>query len=392
MKKLFAAACLAALVAMPAAGRAEDITRFAPLKAEELSPAQKAWADMIAAPPRNAKFGTPPYRAYIRNPELAPRLSALSEYLRWNTSLPPRLSEMAILITARQWTAQYEWFAHYPLALKAGLDPKICGDISAGQRPDNMRDDEAALYDLATALYRDKKVTDPVYKAARRQIRRARRHGYHRHHRLLRSGLDDADHHAGGCAERQRAAAAGCRNEIVGWATKVRIRIRPGYGCGVKAHPPARVDSAAIAARRARRPGGFPARGRLAELTRDSLQDPDHRLEFFQENRPGEIIALRVADLGGGLQISQLLEGFDAFGDHGHAERFAQRFDRPQDALAARALMDVGDEGAVDLDLVGGDIGQRRQRRIADAEIVDRNSDPELAEDRQDLGPGNGSW
>src|ERR1700737_90018 len=166
MKNLLAAISLAALIAMPSASRAEDITRFAPLKADQLTPAQKEWADMIAAPPGNAKFTGPPYRAYIRNPDLAPRLSALSEYLRWNTSLPPRLSELAILITARQWTAQYEWFAHYPLALKGGLDPKVAGDIAAGRRPDNMRDDEAALYDLATALYRDRKVTDPVYKAA----------------------------------------------------------------------------------------------------------------------------------------------------------------------------------------------------------------------------------
>ena len=121
---------------------------------------------MIAPPPRNAKITNPPYRAYVRNPDLAPKLSALSDYLRWNTSLPPRLSELAILITARQWTAQYEWFAHYPLALKGGLDPKVAGDIAAGKRPDNMKDDEAALYDLAIALYRDKKVSDPVYKAA----------------------------------------------------------------------------------------------------------------------------------------------------------------------------------------------------------------------------------
>ena len=166
MRNLLAAYCLATLIATPQISRADDITRFAPLKAEELNPAQKAWADMIAAPPRNAKFTNPPYRAYIRNPDLAPRLTAMSEYLRWNTSLPPRLSELAILITARQWTAQYEWFAHYPLALKGGLDPKVANDIAAGKRPDNMKDDEAALYDLATALYRDKKVSDPVYKAA----------------------------------------------------------------------------------------------------------------------------------------------------------------------------------------------------------------------------------
>ena len=166
MKHLLAACGLAALIASPQASRAEDITRFAPLKAEELNPAQKSWADAIAVPPRNAKFANPPYRAYIRNPDLAPRLSALSDYLRWNTSLPPRLSELAILITARQWTAQYEWFAHYPLALKGGLDPSIANDIAAGKRPGNMKDDEAALYDFATALYVDRKVSDPIYKAA----------------------------------------------------------------------------------------------------------------------------------------------------------------------------------------------------------------------------------
>jgi 4-carboxymuconolactone decarboxylase len=166
MKKLLAAISLATLVAMPQMSRAEDIARFAPLKAEELDPAQKAWAEAIAAPPRNAKFTNPPYRAYIRSPEMAPRLTALTEYLRWKTSLPPRLSELAILITAREWTAQYEWFAHYPLALRGGLDPKVLSAIAEGRRPDNMKDDEAALYDLAMALYRDKKVPDPVYKAA----------------------------------------------------------------------------------------------------------------------------------------------------------------------------------------------------------------------------------
>jgi 4-carboxymuconolactone decarboxylase len=75
MKNLLAAISLAALLATPGPGRAEDITRFAPLKADQLTPAQKQWADMIAAPPRNAKFTGPPYRAYIRNPDLAPRLS-----------------------------------------------------------------------------------------------------------------------------------------------------------------------------------------------------------------------------------------------------------------------------------------------------------------------------
>jgi 4-carboxymuconolactone decarboxylase len=166
MKRLLTFIAIAASLAVAPSVRADEITRFLPMKAEQLNSEQKKWADMISAPPRNAKFVNPPYRAYIYNPDLANRLTAMSEYLRWNTSLPPRLSELAILITARQWTAQYEWYAHYPLALKGGLDPKVADAIAAGKRPETMKDDEAALYDLATELYRDKKVSDPVYKAA----------------------------------------------------------------------------------------------------------------------------------------------------------------------------------------------------------------------------------
>jgi 4-carboxymuconolactone decarboxylase len=76
------------------------------------------------------------------------------------------LSELAILITARHWSAQYECSAHYPLALKGGLDAKVADDIAAGIRPANMKDDEAALFDFATELYRDKKVSDGAYKTA----------------------------------------------------------------------------------------------------------------------------------------------------------------------------------------------------------------------------------
>jgi 4-carboxymuconolactone decarboxylase len=170
MKRFFVSGLLVSALVVSSLAHAEQAMRFGPLKVDELNPAQKVWADSIAAPPRNAKFANPPYRAYIRNPELATRLSALSDYLRWNTSLPPRLSEFAIIITARQWTAQYEWFAHYPLAIKAGLDPKIAADVAAGNRPDGMRPDEAALYDLATELYRDKKVSDATYSAAIQQF------------------------------------------------------------------------------------------------------------------------------------------------------------------------------------------------------------------------------
>jgi 4-carboxymuconolactone decarboxylase len=145
---------------------ADEIVRFAPLSPDQLSPEQRAWAEAITAPPRNARFTNPPYRAYIRNIELAQKLTPLSDYLRWNTSLPARLSEMAILITAREWSSQYEWAAHYPLAMKGGLDPSIAEDIAHGRRPQAMKDDETALYDLATELYRAKNVSDATYAAA----------------------------------------------------------------------------------------------------------------------------------------------------------------------------------------------------------------------------------
>ena len=166
MKRSIMAIGLIAFVAAIPASQAEDAARFAPLSAEELTPPQKAWAAELAASPRNGKFGNPPFRAYIRSPDLAPKLTALADYLRWHTSLPPRLSELAILITAREWTAQYEWYAHYPHAIEGGLDPRVAAAIAAGKRPDGMRDDETALYDLATALYRERKVSDAVYKAA----------------------------------------------------------------------------------------------------------------------------------------------------------------------------------------------------------------------------------
>jgi 4-carboxymuconolactone decarboxylase len=166
MKKAAIILGLVATVAAAPFAHAEDIARFPPLKTEELTPPQNAFADRLTAPPRNGKVTNPPYRAYVRSPELADQLISLADYVRYKTSLPPRLSEMAILITARQWTAQYEWYAHYPQAMKGGLDPKVAEAIANGERPQGMKDDETALYDLATSLYRDRKVTDAIYKAA----------------------------------------------------------------------------------------------------------------------------------------------------------------------------------------------------------------------------------
>ena len=102
----------------------------------------------------------------LRSPELAERAQALGEYLRFNSSLPARLNEFAILITARYWNAQYEWSAHHPLALKGGLDPKVADELAQGRRPAGMQKDEAIVHDFCKELHEKKSVSESHYQAA----------------------------------------------------------------------------------------------------------------------------------------------------------------------------------------------------------------------------------
>ena len=123
MKFLLIATCLVVLQGVSSISKGQDAAyRFAPLQADQLPAEQKKWAETITAPPRNGKFTNPPYRAYIHSPELATRLIPLSDYLRWNTSLPARLSELAILIPAPDRPIRV--VRTLPVAIKAGLD--IC--------------------------------------------------------------------------------------------------------------------------------------------------------------------------------------------------------------------------------------------------------------------------
>jgi 4-carboxymuconolactone decarboxylase len=94
------------------------------------------------------------------------RARAMGDYLRYKSALPPRLSEFVILITAREWTQQYEWNAHYPIALKAGLKTETANAIAEGRRPAQMSDEEAALYDFCQELHHDKSVSDATYAKA----------------------------------------------------------------------------------------------------------------------------------------------------------------------------------------------------------------------------------
>jgi len=140
--------------------------RFSELRLDQLTPEQQQMAVHLKTPPRNSALNGGPFNAYARSPGLGLLLLQVSDYVRFNSSLPPRLSEFAIMIAARQWSQPYEWRAHYPLAIKGGLDRQILVDLGAGSRPQGMKEDEAALYDFCTELYRDKNVDDATFKAA----------------------------------------------------------------------------------------------------------------------------------------------------------------------------------------------------------------------------------
>ena len=148
------------------AGSAIALTgeRMATIPLDKMSPAQRSVADAIMSGPRKSIGG--PFNAWLRSPDLADRLQKVGEYIRFNTSLDKRVNEMAIIMTAQAWGSQYEWYAHAPLAIKAGLDPAIVAAIGAGRKPENMKDDEAIVWEFSTQLRRDHGVDDAIYAKA----------------------------------------------------------------------------------------------------------------------------------------------------------------------------------------------------------------------------------
>jgi 4-carboxymuconolactone decarboxylase len=138
------------------------MTRLPMIPEDKLNDAQRRAIQAVTAGKRAGVRG--PFPALLRSPELCEKAAVLGEMMRYNTSLPPRLSEMAILITAYNWRAQYEWYAHAPLAEKGGLGADIIEAIRVGKRPTSMKPDEAALYDVCTELHNTKRVSDATYK------------------------------------------------------------------------------------------------------------------------------------------------------------------------------------------------------------------------------------
>ena len=167
MSSLMAAAAggwvAATMFAPPATGKEP---RFPQLTMDQLSDAQKPLGEQVMKISSVGIGG--PYNPLMRSPVLGQRLFDLFHYLRWETSVPTKLNEFAIIIIGRQWRSQVEWFAHAPLAAKAGLKPEIIAEVKEGKRPSNMAEDEAVTYDFVTELTTTQKVSDETYARAKK--------------------------------------------------------------------------------------------------------------------------------------------------------------------------------------------------------------------------------
>jgi 4-carboxymuconolactone decarboxylase len=141
------------------------MSRYRELKREELSPEQQTAWDGIVSGPRGRVSG--PFNVLLLSPALAEKAQRLGQFARYDSSLPPRLSELAILVTGRYWSAQYEWFAHRRLALEAGVSEDVVNAIRDGMAPDFDKEDERVVYNFATTLHRDKRVSDAVFEATK---------------------------------------------------------------------------------------------------------------------------------------------------------------------------------------------------------------------------------
>src|SRR5438477_9176600 len=141
------------------------MSRYRDITVAEMNPAQKRGHDQIIAGARG-RFGGP-FQLLIRAPEICEHASKLGEHLRWGTSLPDRLSELAIITTAKFWRAQYEWYAHAPLAEKAGVPAAAIEAIRQGQTPRFAQNDETLIHRICTELFQTQRLSDPCFEEAK---------------------------------------------------------------------------------------------------------------------------------------------------------------------------------------------------------------------------------
>jgi len=142
--------------------------RFPQLTMDQLNEKQRPLGEQIMKVSSVGLGG--PYNPMLRSPVFAQKMFDLLYYLRWQTSVPLKLNEFAILIIGREWRSQVEWFAHAPLAIKAGLSPEIVAKLKTNQRPSNMPPEESAVYDFVTELTTTHVVSDETFNRAKRLL------------------------------------------------------------------------------------------------------------------------------------------------------------------------------------------------------------------------------
>jgi len=142
--------------------------RFPQLTLEQLNEQQRPLGEEILKISSIGLGG--PYNPMLRSPVMADRLFRLLDYLRFQTSVPRRLNEFAILIQARLLTSQVEWYAHYPLAIKAGLSEAVVADLKQGRRPTTMKPDESVVYDFCMELSTTHAVSDATFNKAKEML------------------------------------------------------------------------------------------------------------------------------------------------------------------------------------------------------------------------------
>jgi len=139
-------------------------SRLPPIPGDQLTTEQQALIDAIQSGPRGKTAMQGPFAVYLQAPEYGQLAQALGGHCRLRTSVPPRLSEFAILVTARHWRAQYEWFAHARIAESSGIKASTVKAIHAGRTPKGLPKDEQAIYDFIKELYGSRRVSDRTYK------------------------------------------------------------------------------------------------------------------------------------------------------------------------------------------------------------------------------------
>ena len=155
----------------PSAGRPDPRSlhlrgdRFKPLTYDEMTPAQKTMIEHLLSGPRAGAGG--PFNVLLRSPEMGDLAQQFGASTRFKSSVPRKLNELAIIITARHWTSQYEWQAHHRAALQAGLSPAIADAIAQGKRPNTMQKDEEVVYTFCSELLDTKQVSDSTFAAAK---------------------------------------------------------------------------------------------------------------------------------------------------------------------------------------------------------------------------------